>query len=431
MPSKFGLLSCFFIAFVVSLLALSSVSAAITSPPAAVHANALTASEDDLGNLPSQDTLTGSTESSSTFQSISTTPQSTNVFENLKDDSTKEDEEVKAEAQVDSQATDTSSKQKDTQGKTSNTVEQDVSVAAITVQQPPSPARPHPPLVTGCRTQGQIAVTYSEGPSDATAKIVHQLNDAGAHANFFINATWQVQYAMVAQNIYNGGHFIGMTYRVKNDDSASLSEDEIRRDIINDARIIETLIHVAPKYVRLHYTPKKDLKTEAILDDLGFVLVGHNLDSKDYQKRAPIGPDSVASVYLEAFHSQKDTYDAKGSFISIQYDIPDTGSSVGVPHVIDTINKEGYTMVRLDGCLNDPKPYKKSAESREYIADKFTFNTPGYIQGQEDIPEEVIEAAKAEAAKSKVAKSHRSDGVAISPLKAHTLLVIGLLFLWL
>ncbi|KAL0092744.1 hypothetical protein J3Q64DRAFT_1633354, partial [Phycomyces blakesleeanus] len=296
------------------------------------------------------------------------------------------------------------------------------------------PARPHPPLVTGCRTQGQIAVTYSEGPSDATAKIVHQLNDAGAHANFFINATWLYtqQYAMVAQNIYNGGHFIGMTYRVKNDDSASLSEDEIRKDIINDARIIETLIHVAPKYVRLHYTPKKDFKTEAILDDLGFILVGHNLDSKDYQKRAPIGPDSVAAVYSEAFHSQKDTYDAKGSFISIQYDIPDTGSSIGVPHVIDTINKEGYTMVRLDGCLNDPKPYKKSAESREYVADKYAFNTAGYSQGQKDIPEEVIEAAKAEAAKSKISKSHRSDGVIGSPLKAHILLIIGFsLALWL
>ncbi|KAI7865926.1 hypothetical protein BDF14DRAFT_1819367 [Spinellus fusiger] len=276
----------------------------------------------------------------------------------------------------------------------------------LSVNKAATATRPPPALVTGCRTQGQIAVTYSEGPSDATAKIVHQLNDAGARANFFINATWLYtqQYAMVAQNIYNAGHFIGMTYRVKNDDSSLWTEDEIRRDIINDAKIIETLIHVSPKYVRLHYTATKDVKTEAILDDLGFILVGHNLDSKDYQKRSPVGPNSVADVYKEAFHSQKDTYDAKGSFISIQYDIPDTGSSVAVPHIIDTINKEGYTMVRLDGCLNDPTPYKKSAALREYVADKFTFNTDGYKQGQKEITQEVLQASEKEATTKKINK---------------------------
>lgn len=162
------------------------------------------------------------------------------------------------------------------------------------------------------------------------------------------------QYAMVVQNTYNAGHFIGMTYRVKNDDSSVLSEDEIRNDIINDARTIQSLINVAPKYVRLHYTNPEDTRTENILKDLGMVLVGYNLDSQDYSKDT-----KIQDVYKTAFQKQKDTYDAKGSFISIQYDIPDTSSLESISYILNSINDEGYTMVRMDGCLNDPKPYRK------------------------------------------------------------------------
>ncbi|KAI8334784.1 hypothetical protein BC941DRAFT_356289, partial [Chlamydoabsidia padenii] len=253
--------------------------------------------------------------------------------------------------------------------------------------------QPRAAQLTGCRTQGQIAVTYSEGPSDATAKIVKNLNNADARANFFFNASWLYtqQYAMVVQNIYNAGHFVGMTYRVKNDDSSLWTDDELRQDIINNARTIETLIKVAPKYVRLHYTPKPDLRVEAILNDLGFVLVGYNLDSQDYSHKEPTGPNSIEEVYRKSFFHQKDTYDAKGSFISIQYDIPDTGALVAVPFMINAINEEGYTMVRLDGCLNDPTPYKKSADSKEYVADHFSYNGgKDYHQGQKAIAAEAL-----------------------------------------
>lgn len=173
---------------------------------------------------------------------------------------------------------------------------------------------------------------------------------------------------MVVQNIYNAGHFIGMTYRVANDDPAALSDEDIRKDILNNAHIIETLIDVAPKYVRLHYTEEKDIRTEGILRDLGFVIVGYNLDSQDYMKKEATGTNSIQEIYSETFKKYKDTYDAKGSFISIQYDLPYTGSLNAVSHIINTIDEEGYTMVRLDGCLNDPKPYKKCKSCCYFIS---------------------------------------------------------------
>lgn len=177
-----------------------------------------------------------------------------------------------------------------------------------------------------------------------------------------MNATWLYtqQYAMMLQRAYSDGHFIGMTYRVPSDNPGAMSDQQITQDILNTAKIIQTLIGVSPKYVRLHYTNPPDTRTEHILSSLGFTLVSYNLDTMDYNFKT--NPAGVADVYKKTFAKQMETYDSKGSFISVQYDIPDTGSYLAINDVIKTIHENGYTMVRLDGCLNDKTPYKSSKQ---------------------------------------------------------------------
>ncbi|KAG0764553.1 hypothetical protein G6F24_005124 [Rhizopus arrhizus] len=182
------------------------------------------------------------------------------------------------------------------------------------------PFRPPIAQVTECMTQGQIALTYSEGPSDATAKIARQLNNADARAT--------------------------------------------------------------PKYVRLHYTKEKDIRLEKTLAELGFVTVGYNLDSQDYLKKNTTGPDSVPDIYSKTLKNFKEKYNEKGSFISIHYDGPHSSSLDSIGHIVNTIEGEGYMMVRLDGCMNDEKPYKKSSESKEYTFDQFSYKQQNYHQGQ-------------------------------------------------
>lgn len=185
----------------------------------------------------------------------------------------------------------------------------------------------------------------------------------------------QQQYAMVLQNAYNAGHFIGMTYRLPSEDPESLSDKEIKEDIIKNANMIEKLIQVSPKYVRLHFSAQSDGRTEHILRDLGFILVSYNLDGKDYVHETP---ELIAEEYRRTFNNYKERYDSKGSFVAIQYDIPETKSMSAVPNILDLIEKEGFTPVRMDGCLNDAKPYKKTASGLEYVSDKFSFGTSGY-----------------------------------------------------
>ncbi|KAI9486467.1 MAG: hypothetical protein EXX96DRAFT_549166 [Benjaminiella poitrasii] len=238
------------------------------------------------------------------------------------------------------------------------------------------------PQATACTNLGQIAVTYNDGPSDATVKILNGLKAAHAKANFFVNSTWLYtqQYAMILQRAYNDGHFIGMTYRAPGDNSKGLTDVEIRKDVTKTAKTIESVIGVAPKYVRLHYSESEDIRLENIIRGMGYTLVSYNLDTLDYKYKN--SPETISDIYREAFAKQIDTYDSKGSFISIQYDIPETGSSQAIFDMIKTISDAGYTMVRIDGCLNDKKPYKLTANSKKFAHDKYSFGQTNYKAGQ-------------------------------------------------
>ncbi|KAI9247647.1 hypothetical protein BDA99DRAFT_423522, partial [Phascolomyces articulosus] len=238
------------------------------------------------------------------------------------------------------------------------------------------------PQATACAHPGDIALTYNEGPSDVTAKVLNGLKAGQAKASFFVNATWLYtqQYAMILQRAYNDGHLIGMTYRAPGDTTDGMTDEQIRADVTNSAKVIETLIGVAPKYIRLHYSQPEDTRLENIVRDMGYTLIYYNLDTQDYNFKS--NPKGIAQLYQTTFEKQLDTYDSKGSFISVQYDIPDTGSWQAIYDTINQIDTSGYKMVRLDGCLNDKEPYKESATSKKAVGDKHSFGSPGYKEGQ-------------------------------------------------
>ncbi|KAI7860134.1 hypothetical protein BDC45DRAFT_431582 [Circinella umbellata] len=246
----------------------------------------------------------------------------------------------------------------------------------------PSGTNSPAPQATACAHSGDIALTYNEGPSDVTAKVLNGLKNSQAKASFFVNATWLYtqQYAMILQRAYNDGHLIGMTYRAPDDTTENMTDDQIKTDVTNSAKVIETLIGVAPKYIRLHYTQPEDTRLQNIVRDMGYTLIYYNLDTQDYNFKN--NPKGIAELYQTTFEKQLSTYDSIGSFITVQYDIPDTGSWQAVSDTINKVDTAGYKLVRLDGCLNDKEPYKESATSKKAVGDKHSFGSPGYKEGQ-------------------------------------------------
>ncbi|ORZ15535.1 hypothetical protein BCR41DRAFT_278761, partial [Lobosporangium transversale] len=215
--------------------------------------------------------------------------------------------------------------------------------------------------VTSCQTPGQVALTYSEGPSEATMEMLQTLKEAQARVTFFANATWlqYMQYAGVTRHAYLDGHLIGMTYRLPSDSSSTLTDDQIKNDIAKNSRTIQDLIGVYPKYMKIHESNLKDSRLLSLVKTMGYSLVGFNMDEYDYKYTTLETAGQIAEVYNSMFSKQMDAYGRKASYVVAGYDVPSTGAAAALPKVVNTINTHGYDMVRLDGCVNDKTPYKK------------------------------------------------------------------------
>ncbi|KAF9286256.1 hypothetical protein BGZ68_003095 [Mortierella alpina] len=275
-------------------------------------------------------------------------------------------------------------------------------VNAVDPNQPPA-AKPAKPVnkpapivpiqrmgdfVTKCNTPGQIALTYSEGPSEATTQMLEILKEAKARVTFFANATWleYMQYAGVTRRAYNDGHLIGMTYRLPNDSSKSMTEAQLKADIAKQANKIYELIGKYPKYVRLHDAGLKDPMLEPTIRAMGYTLVGFNLDETDYKFNTREQAPQIADVYEQTFVKQADAFGRKGSYVVVGYDIPASGAAAALPDVISSIIRNEYDMVRLDGCNNDNKPYKRSPMLNDgFVSDDFSFGGTKYVHGQSPV----------------------------------------------
>ncbi|KAF9906817.1 hypothetical protein EC991_000260 [Linnemannia zychae] len=243
-------------------------------------------------------------------------------------------------------------------------------------------------FLTSCQTAGQIALTYSDGPSEATMEMLETLKEAQAKVTFFTNATWlqYMQYASVTRHAYLDGHLIGMTYRLPSDTFAGHTDNDIKEDIARASRTIQNLIGVYPKYIKVHESNLKVSRLLNMVRSMGYTLVGFNVDEYDYKYNTAATSSQIAEVFNTMFSKQMDAYGRKASYVVVGYDIPSTGAASGLPKVINTIQAHAYDMVRLDGCTNDKTPYKKDAIlNNGYVGDTKSFGGPEYIHGQKSV----------------------------------------------
>ncbi|KAI1314349.1 chitin deacetylase [Mortierella claussenii] len=243
-------------------------------------------------------------------------------------------------------------------------------------------------FLTSCQTPGQIALTYSEGPSEATMEMLQTLKEAQARVTFFANATWlqYMQYAGVTRHAHLDGHLIGMTYRLPSDTSSGLTDENIKEDIARSSRTIQDLIGVYPKYMKVHESNLKDSRLLDLVKNMGYTLVGFNMDEYDYNYNTVATAGQIADVYSAMFRKQEDAYGRKASYVVAGYDVPSTGAASALPKVVNTINTFGYDMVRLDGCTNDKTPYKKDPILNDgFVTDDFSFGNKQYKHGQSSV----------------------------------------------
>ncbi|MBV8819810.1 MAG: polysaccharide deacetylase family protein, partial [Acidobacteriaceae bacterium] len=192
-----------------------------------------------------------------------------------------------------------------------------------------------------------MTITFDDGPSEYTGRVLDILKNKQAPATFFVIGENAEQYAGEVRREYAEGHTIGNhTYTHPN--VAKESAEETMLELNTTLRLIEHDTGHSSILFRPPYNADSEPQTPAELlpilraQQLGYVTVGEKIDPRDWE----IG--TTPAKILEQVLEQKDD----GHMILLHDGGGDRSATLAaLPQIIDTLRAQGYQFVPLEQLI--------------------------------------------------------------------------------
>ncbi|KAL1923901.1 uncharacterized protein VTP21DRAFT_6936 [Calcarisporiella thermophila] len=213
--------------------------------------------------------------------------------------------------------------------------------------------------VMACPEQDQWAITYDDGPTEFTTKLLDYLDSINQKATFFILGFRARNNTEILRRAYRSGHHIA-SHTWTHSSLTSLSNDQIIGEIKWTEQFIREAIGVTPTYLRAPFGDVDD-RVRAIAKQLGYKIIGWNRDTDDWKVGVPGSGVSKATIVANYTNWVKNPPAAtvglaKGKgVISLQHDL----YAETVEAAIESINiiKQKYKPMAVAQCLGDKTPY--------------------------------------------------------------------------
>ncbi|XJO74843.1 hypothetical protein BDV3_005603 [Batrachochytrium dendrobatidis] len=193
--------------------------------------------------------------------------------------------------------------------------------------------------VIACPGPKQWGLTYDDGPSPETPKVLDALKSHSIKATFFTVGAQAQAYPDLLKRAHQEGHQIALhTWSHKSLPEISL--DNAIAEVVYNAMIVKDTIGVTPKFIRVPYG-KINAPIRKMLHNLGLTIVAWNLDTKDWRDTAPI---------VGLIKERADT--GTSGVVSLQHDI-NPQVIEHIPKSIEAIvnGKAGYKAMPVSTCL--------------------------------------------------------------------------------
>ncbi|KAI6713156.1 hypothetical protein JHW43_004328 [Diplocarpon mali] len=212
-----------------------------------------------------------------------------------------------------------------------------------------------------CKTVGDMALTFDDGPFIYTSHILDLLDKYRAKATFFItgnnNGKGQIdntstEYPALIKRMYDGGHQVA-SHTWSHADLCNITSAQRKDEMYKNEMALRNIVGIIPTYMRPPYSScTAECGCEADMADLGYHITYFDLDTSDYLNDSPALIQNSKTIFDNALAAKSPTSD---DFLIIGHDIHNQTANVLVEYMLQQIQSKGYKPVTVGDCLGDPK----------------------------------------------------------------------------
>ncbi|CAG8712276.1 7062_t:CDS:2, partial [Rhizophagus irregularis] len=247
-----------------------------------------------------------------------------------------------------------------------------ISVATLAVLGGVSAQDEGPNYVFKCKTPGEVALTFDDGPSPFTPKLLEHLAAAKIPATFFVLGTAVKEFPDALKAAYNAGHQIAL-HSNTHADMNTLAPAKILDEYTINLNAVKTTIGITPKMARPPFGNCNAACAKVLEGQMGLNVIQWNCDSNDWQYEGKVADQPKLFTNMQTIINPSNP--KVDSFITLQHDIKDY-SVAYVPKIIDMIKAKGYTFVTVEQCTAAfaESPTPSSTSSADKITSAFGLN---------------------------------------------------------
>nr|CAG8609791.1 326_t:CDS:2 [Entrophospora candida] len=213
-------------------------------------------------------------------------------------------------------------------------------------------------FVFKCKTPGQVALTFDDGPSAAnTPKLLKTLDTKNIKATFFV-LTVNINEGNnknILKQTFEKGHQIAL-HSSTHADMNKLSPAKVKEEYVKNLEAVKATIGKTPNYARPPFG-NCNAACAKVMKELGLTVTQWSADSQDWQyAQAKEKQSLTVKNLMDVIGKGNPKVD---SFITLQHDIQPFSVDF-TPEIIDKITSFGYKFVTVSDCLsNNPTAYKE------------------------------------------------------------------------
>jgi len=203
-----------------------------------------------------------------------------------------------------------------------------------------------PGFVTKCVTPGQVALTFDDGPSPFTPKLLGYLKAGGAPATFFTLAGSIAENGKFMKQAFDEGHQIAL-HSNTHADMNTLTAAKIKEEYTVNIKAVFDTIGKTPNYARPPFGNCNANCAKVLTGEMALTVVQWNCDSNDWQYEANVADQP--KLFTNMANIINPSNPKTDSFITLQHDIKDYSVEY-VPKIIEMIKGKGYKFVTVEEC---------------------------------------------------------------------------------